>query len=291
VVAAATWMIANPERGSACGRSAARLHPRDLPAYLGELISTPSDWTPLLHYVNFFEGFNSPLIDWDDPWQFKNSSLRTLIEWSPKHATAIGAEHGTPLFVVDHEELRRNFATFRRYLPRVQAYYAVKANPDRPSCGRSTAPGQLRRGSIAEFLIVHENIKDLPPKERRTSSGTRSSTPTHQDQRDIGRVGPLQAAGHLRQFRGDQEGPEVCSHAAALRIQVPNTGAMVELSSKFGAPSGQAVSLIEAAHEAGFGGRGTELPRRQPDNELRELRAGLNLAAGIFKEAKERGFP
>ena len=73
VVAAATWMIANPERGVCV--------PDDLPhdyiletcqPYLGELISTPSDWTPLLHYVNFFEGFNSPLIDWDDPWQFKN---------------------------------------------------------------------------------------------------------------------------------------------------------------------------------------------------------------------------
>ena len=73
VVAAATWMIANPERGVCV--------PDDLPyeeileicqPYLGELISTPSDWTPLLHYVNFFEGFNSPVIDWDDPWQFKN---------------------------------------------------------------------------------------------------------------------------------------------------------------------------------------------------------------------------
>jgi homospermidine synthase len=73
VVAAATWMITNPERGVCV--------PDDLPheqileicrPYLGELISTPSDWTPLRHYVNFFECFNSPVIDCDDPWQFKN---------------------------------------------------------------------------------------------------------------------------------------------------------------------------------------------------------------------------
>jgi len=38
--------------------------------------------------------------------------------------------HGTPLFVIDHDELRSNYATFKKYLPRVQAYYAVKANPD-----------------------------------------------------------------------------------------------------------------------------------------------------------------
>ena len=41
----------------------------------------------------------------------------------------LAAEHGTPLFVVDHDQLRRNYAAFKRHLPRVQAYYAVKANP------------------------------------------------------------------------------------------------------------------------------------------------------------------
>ena len=42
----------------------------------------------------------------------------------------LAQEHGTPLFVVDHDELRRNYATFKKYLPRVQAYFAVKANSD-----------------------------------------------------------------------------------------------------------------------------------------------------------------
>ena len=38
--------------------------------------------------------------------------------------------HGTPLFVVDHDAVRSNYAAFRKYLPRVQAYYAVKANSE-----------------------------------------------------------------------------------------------------------------------------------------------------------------
>ena len=38
----------------------------------------------------------------------------------------------------------------------------------------------------------------------------------------------------------------------ALRIKVPNTGAMVELSSKFGAAPGEAVDLILAADKAGL---------------------------------------
>ena len=38
--------------------------------------------------------------------------------------------HSTPLFVIDHEELRKNYTLFRKHFPRVQAYYAVKVNSD-----------------------------------------------------------------------------------------------------------------------------------------------------------------
>ena len=40
--------------------------------YLGAFISTPSDWTPLKHYTNYFRGYNQPQLDASDPWQFKN---------------------------------------------------------------------------------------------------------------------------------------------------------------------------------------------------------------------------
>jgi homospermidine synthase len=73
VVAACLWMLENPRQGLRV--------PDDLPhdyvlriskPYLGHFISTPSDWTPLKHYTNFFRGFNRPQLDLSDPWQFKN---------------------------------------------------------------------------------------------------------------------------------------------------------------------------------------------------------------------------
>jgi homospermidine synthase len=73
VVAATLWAIENPNRG-VC-------EPDDLPheyilgiakPYLGDILSLPSDWTPLKHYVNMFDGYNKPVVDWNDPWQFKN---------------------------------------------------------------------------------------------------------------------------------------------------------------------------------------------------------------------------
>ncbi len=73
VVAGAMWMIRNPDRGFCV--------PDDLPhdailsvakPYLGKFISRASDWTPLRHYRNAFDGYNAPDLDFDDPWQFRN---------------------------------------------------------------------------------------------------------------------------------------------------------------------------------------------------------------------------
>ena len=79
----------------------------------------------------------------------------------------LAREHGTPLFVVDHDEIRRSYRAFRSHLPRVQAYFAVKANPD-PAIVRTLFQegASFDVASLPEFMIVHENIKDMPPKER-----------------------------------------------------------------------------------------------------------------------------
>ncbi len=54
------------------------------------------------------------------------------------------------MVVIDHEVIRRNYANFRRHLPKVQAYYAVKANPA-PEIVRTLykAGAQFRRGFAA----------------------------------------------------------------------------------------------------------------------------------------------
>ncbi|MCC6127507.1 MAG: homospermidine synthase [Pirellulales bacterium] len=76
VVAAAMWIVENPNRGVCV--------PDDLPydyilniarPYLGQSISMPFDWTPLDRHANHFNGFNYSDIDLNDPWQFKNFLL------------------------------------------------------------------------------------------------------------------------------------------------------------------------------------------------------------------------
>ena len=76
-----------------------------------------------------------------------------------KELLAVARRHGTPVVVIDHEVIRRNYANFRRHLPRVQAYYAVKANPA-PEIVRTLykAGASFDVASLPEFLLVHKNI-------------------------------------------------------------------------------------------------------------------------------------
>ena len=79
----------------------------------------------------------------------------------------LGRKHGTPLFVVDHDALRGNYREFRRYLPRVQVYFAVKANP-LPEIVRTfyREGASFDVASMPEFNIVYANIKSMPAKAR-----------------------------------------------------------------------------------------------------------------------------
>ena len=84
-----------------------------------------------------------------------------------KRLQALAEEHGTPLVVADHEAIRRNYATFKRYLPRVQAYYAVKANPA-PEIVHTLfkAGASFDVASFPEFMLVYEMIRRRPARER-----------------------------------------------------------------------------------------------------------------------------
>ncbi len=203
------------------------------------------------------------------------------------------AEHGTPLFVVDHAEIRRNYAEFRKRLPRVQAYYAVKANPD-PAIVRTLheAGGSFDVASMPEFEIVYQYIKDLPPKERQDFIWDKiiyaNPIKANETLRDLDPYKPLvtydnfEEVGKIRKY---------APHAGlALRLSVPNTGAMVELSSKFGAASGEAVQLIEAAHEAGLVVEGLSFHVGSQTTNFENYVQALNLAAGVYREAADRGF-
>jgi ornithine decarboxylase len=206
----------------------------------------------------------------------------------------LAREHGTPLFVVDHKVLRKNYETFKKYLPRVQAYYAVKANSD-PAIVQTfyEAGASFDVASMAEFLTVHENIKSLPDKERQDWIWDKIiyANPI-KDSRTLMELDPYKP---LVTYDNSVEIGKVKKYAPhaglLLRIRVPNTGSVVELSSKFGASSGEAVDLIEAAFQAGLVVEGLSFHVGSQCTNFTNYVQALNLVAGIFHEAWDRGHP
>ena len=205
----------------------------------------------------------------------------------------LAQQHGTPLFVVDHAALRKNYAEFKRHLPRVQAYYAVKANPD-PAIVRTLyeAGASFDVASMPEFLIVHENIKGMPAKQRQDFIWDKIiyANPIKANE-TLTELDPYKPLVTYDNFEEIEKIRKYAPHAGlALRIRVPNTGAMVELSSKFGASSGEAVELIEAAHKAGLIVEGLSFHVGSQTTNFENYVQAINLSAGIFKEANQRGY-
>src|SRR6185369_14933337 len=79
----------------------------------------------------------------------------------------LAKQHGTPVVIIDHDVIRKNYAEFKKHLPKVQAYYAVKANPA-PEIVRTLykAGASFDVASLPEFMTVYENIRRLPAKQQ-----------------------------------------------------------------------------------------------------------------------------
>ncbi|MCX6997749.1 MAG: type III PLP-dependent enzyme [Kiritimatiellaeota bacterium] len=205
----------------------------------------------------------------------------------------LARKHGTPLFVVDHAQLRRNLAEFKRWLPRVQPYYAVKANP-LPEIVRTLyrAGASFDVASLPEFLRVHENIQGLPAQARQDYIWDKIiyANPIKAPETLVAldQYKPLVTYDNLEEIRKVRKyAPQA---GLLLRLKVPNTGAMVELSSKFGAAPGEAVDLIAAAQQAGLTVAGLRFHVGSQTTNFQNYVQALHLAAGIFKEARSRGF-
>lgn len=209
-----------------------------------------------------------------------------------KSLKKIAEKHGTPVFILDHEKIRENYKEFTKELPRVQAYYAVKAN---------SLPGIVKTlykmgasfdvASFPEFMIVYENIKNLPAKRRQDFIWDKIIYAN-----TIKQIETLHKLDQFKPLVTYDNAAELhkikihCPHAGlCLRIRVPNTGSMVELSSKFGAHPGEAVDLILEAFNASLIVEGISFHVGSQCNNFENYMQALQLSASIFKESESRG--
>lgn len=209
------------------------------------------------------------------------------------HLKQLAKEHGTPLFVIDHDQLRKNLAEFNKWLPKVQPYYAVKANSN-PEIVKTLykAGASFDVASLPEFMLVYENIKHLPAKERQDFIWDKiiyaHPIKANETLKELNPYKPLVTYDNFEEIKKVKKYAPDCG--MLLRLRVPNTGAVVELSSKFGAEPGEAVDLIEASEKAGITVEGLSFHVGSQTTNFQNYVQALEMAAGIFKEAKLRGF-
>jgi len=209
-----------------------------------------------------------------------------------KEIQAIAKKHGTPIVVIDHDVIRLNYALFKKHLPDVQAYYAVKANP---------APEILRTlydvgasfdvASLPEFMMVYGMIRHLSAKEKQDFIWDKvvyaNPTKPKETLRALDRYKPLVTYDNLHELRKIQQ---YAPHAGLLlRLRVPNTGSMVELSSKFGCDAGEAVDLILEAFRMGLVVEGISFHVGSQCTNFENFVQALNMSAAVIQEARTRG--
>jgi ornithine decarboxylase len=215
-----------------------------------------------------------------------------MIMTTTKQLQAMARKHGTPVVVIDHDIIRRNFAKFKKHLPKVQAYYAVKANPA-PEIVRTLyhAGASFDAASLPEFMLVHENIKALPARQQQDFIWDKvifaNTTKTRETLQELDQYRPLVTYDNLNELHKiKQHAPHA---GVVLRLRVPNTGSMVELSSKFGCDPGDAVDLILAAFRIGLDVEGLSFHVGSQCTNFENFVQALNMAAAVMKEAKSRG--
>jgi ornithine decarboxylase len=174
----------------------------------------------------------------------------------------------------------------------VQAYYAVKANPA-PEIVKTLyhAGASFDVASLPEFGLVYENIRHLSAKEQQDFIWDK-----------IIYANPIKPKPTLETL--DQYKPLVtydnpselhkilqyAPHAGlVLRLRVPNTGSMVELSSKFGCDPGEAVGLIDEAFRIGLVVEGLSFHVGSQCTNFDNFVQALNMASAVMREAKSRG--
>ena len=203
----------------------------------------------------------------------------------------LAQEHGTPIFVVDHEKIRQNYREFKAHLPDVQVYYAVKANSDREIVRTLYEMGcSFDVASMPEFMIVYGNIRKMPARERQDWIWDKIIYAN--TIKPIETLKALDKYKPLVTFDNSEELKKIREHAPhaglVLRLRVPNTGSMVELSSKFGADPGIAVDLIADAFAMGLVVEGLSFHVGSQCTNFENYFQALQLSANILKEAETR---
>ena len=193
--------------------------------------------------------------------------------------------HGSPLLVLDRARLVQEYESFRKALPRVRLYYAVKANPH-PDVVRTfyelggsfdvASEGEMRHvlslGVEPERLIFANTVKRPEALEFTRKAG-----------------------GDLVTFDSEPELYKIARSYPGCRVlcraKVGNAGSQVDLSLKFGADADQVVPLLLKARALGLRAEGISFHVGSQCRDYGNFHRAFETTAELVAEAGRRGLP
>ncbi len=197
----------------------------------------------------------------------------------------LAKKHGTPLFVISKSKLLEQLKRFRTLLPRVQPFYAVKAN-SHPFILKTFADAAIGFdvASIQEMKAIRE--LGVGP-ERMIFANT------------VKRLEALKYAAsqkiHMMTFDSEYELNKIAQYApkakVLVRIKVPNVGSLVELSLKFGAEPVDAIPFLIKAIRLGLKPVGVSFHVGSQNTHVANYLDSLEIASIIFKDARLKQIP
>jgi ornithine decarboxylase len=203
-------------------------------------------------------------------------------------------QHGSPLFIVDHDKIRQNYRTFKEYLRRVQCYYAVKANSQQQIIETLFEEGSsFDVASYNEFMQVYQYIKHFERKEKKYFVWDKIIfSNTIKDRTTLAKIKQYKP---LVTYDNSAELIKLKHHCdtagLVLRLKVPDTGSQVEMASKFGAEPGDAQQLIQQAFDMGLAVEGVSFHVGSQCTNFDNYTVALDIAATILHDARKKGFP
>jgi ornithine decarboxylase len=202
-------------------------------------------------------------------------------------------QHGTPLFILDHDKIRENYRTFKTHLPRVQCYYAVKANSTQQIIETLFKEGSsFDVASYNEFMQVYQYIKHFDKKDKKHFVWDKIIfSNTIKDKTTLSKIKQYKP---LVTYDNSDELKKLKDHCETagliVRLKVPDTGSQVEMSSKFGAEPTDAQKLIQQAFDMGLKVEGISFHVGSQCTNFDNFTAALAITSDIFNDARRKGF-
>lgn len=192
-------------------------------------------------------------------------------------------KHPTPLMIVRRNVLERQLRLFRKCLPRVTPYYAIKANPH-PEIVKTFIEMGASFDVASAWEMKHVLRLGARPSQIIFANTIKSAEDIIAAQKCRVRLMTFDSEPELYKISEHHPGAQVL-----LRIKVNNNGSTVNLSLKFGADPENAFPLLRKAASLGLTPLGVSFHVGSQAKNVENYLQALETASGILNEARKKG--